>query len=83
MFSPIVPPQMDVMVTRAGQSEQDVRDVKRDISDTIRLIQKLNGDLEALTRKVRITQIHTHRSQAHLIHPTNLSSRHLLFVFSL
>ncbi|XP_053170249.1 keratin, type II cytoskeletal 8-like [Scomber japonicus] len=43
--------KMDVMVTRAGQSEQEVRDVKRDISDTIRLIQKLNGDLEALTRK--------------------------------
>ncbi|XP_062270746.1 intermediate filament protein ON3-like [Scomber scombrus] len=43
--------KMDVMVTRAGQREQEVRDVKRDISDLIRLIQKLNGDLEALTRK--------------------------------
>ncbi|CAK6977502.1 keratin%2C type II cytoskeletal 8-like [Scomber scombrus] len=43
--------KMDVMVTRAGQREQEVRDVKRDISDLIRLIQKLNGELEALTRK--------------------------------
>lgn len=55
---------MDVMVSRAGQREQEIRDLKRDLSDLVRLIQKLNGDLEALTRKVWITQIHTHRSQA-------------------
>ncbi|XP_067439357.1 intermediate filament protein ON3-like [Thunnus thynnus] len=43
--------KMDVMVTRAGQREQEVRDLKRDLSDMVRLIQKLNGDLETLTRK--------------------------------
>jgi len=43
--------KMDIMVTKAGKREQEVRDVKREISDMVRLIQKLNGDLEALTRK--------------------------------
>ncbi|XP_042260590.1 keratin, type II cytoskeletal 8-like isoform X1 [Thunnus maccoyii] len=43
--------KMDVMVTRAGQREQEVRDLKRELSDMVRLIQKLNGDLETLTRK--------------------------------
>jgi len=43
--------KMDVMVSRAGQREQEVRDLKRELSDMVRLIQKLNGDLESLTRK--------------------------------
>ncbi|XP_022621249.1 keratin, type II cytoskeletal 8-like isoform X1 [Seriola dumerili] len=43
--------KMDAMVLNAGQREQEVRDLKRDISDMLRLIQRLNGDLEALLRK--------------------------------
>ncbi|XP_029137089.1 intermediate filament protein ON3-like [Labrus bergylta] len=43
--------KMDAMVLSAGQREQDVRDLKRDISDMVRLIQRLTGDLEALQRK--------------------------------
>lgn len=45
---------MDAMVLCAGQSEQDVRDLKRDISDIQRLIQRLNGEVEVLLRKVQI-----------------------------
>lgn len=45
--------QMDVMVLNAGQREQEVRDVKREIADMLRHIQRLNGDLEVLLRKVR------------------------------
>lgn len=48
---------MDAMVLNAGQREQEVRDLRRDISDMVRLIQRLNGDLEALIRKVGITQM--------------------------
>lgn len=44
---------MDVMVLNAGQREQEVRDVKREIADMMRHIQRLNGDLEVLLRKVR------------------------------
>lgn len=44
---------MDVMVLNAGQREQEVRDVKRDIADMLRHIQRMNGDLEVLLRKVR------------------------------
>lgn len=47
------PLQIDVMVLKAGEREQEVRDVRREISDTLRLIQRLKGDLEALARKVR------------------------------
>ncbi|XP_034533328.1 keratin, type II cytoskeletal 8-like [Notolabrus celidotus] len=43
--------KMDAMVLNAGQREQDVRDIRRDISDMVRLIQRLTGDLEALLRK--------------------------------
>ncbi|XP_029308243.1 keratin, type II cytoskeletal 8-like [Cottoperca gobio] len=43
--------KMDSMVLNAGQREQDVRDLRREISDLVRNIQRLNGDLEALTRK--------------------------------
>lgn len=43
---------MDTMVFSVGQREQEVRDVKRDVADLARLIQRLNADLEALLRKV-------------------------------
>ncbi|XP_070711806.1 intermediate filament protein ON3-like [Pempheris klunzingeri] len=43
--------KMNAMVLNAGQREQEVRDLKRDISDMMRLIQRLKGDLEALLRK--------------------------------
>lgn len=56
--------QMDVMVLSAGQREQEVRELKREISDMVRHIQKLNGDLEALLRKVRITRLNTGSFQA-------------------
>lgn len=45
---------MDVMVFNAGQREQEVRDLKREIADMLRHIQRLNGELEALLRKVRV-----------------------------
>lgn len=50
---------MDVMVLNAGQREQEVRDVKREIADMLRHIQRLNGDLEVLLRKVRTKQTPT------------------------
>uniref|UniRef100_A0AAQ5YZN7 Keratin, type II cytoskeletal 8 n=1 Tax=Amphiprion ocellaris TaxID=80972 RepID=A0AAQ5YZN7_AMPOC len=43
--------KMDALVLNAGQREQEVRDIRRDISDVVRLIQRLTGDLEALKRK--------------------------------
>ncbi|KAM8872001.1 intermediate filament protein ON3-like isoform 1-T1 [Synchiropus picturatus] len=43
--------KMDVMMLKAGQREQDVRDNRREISDITRLIQRLNGDLDLLARK--------------------------------
>ncbi|XP_059184076.1 keratin, type II cytoskeletal 8-like [Centropristis striata] len=43
--------KMDALVLNVGQREQEVRDLRREISDTVRLIQRLNGDLDALTRK--------------------------------
>ncbi|XP_018546107.1 intermediate filament protein ON3 isoform X2 [Lates calcarifer] len=43
--------KMDALVLNAGQREQEVRDLKREISDTVRHIQRLNGDLDALIRK--------------------------------
>ncbi|XP_031147472.1 keratin, type II cytoskeletal 8-like isoform X2 [Sander lucioperca] len=43
--------KMDAMVLNAGQREQEVRDLRREISDLVRHIQRLNGDLEALIRK--------------------------------
>ncbi|XP_039998087.1 intermediate filament protein ON3-like [Xiphias gladius] len=43
--------KMDALVLNAGQREQEVRDLKREISDMVRLIQRLNGDLDALLRK--------------------------------
>lgn len=47
---------MDVLVFNAGQREQEVRDLKREIADMLRHIQRLNGELEALLRKVRVTR---------------------------
>nr|XP_043872742.1 intermediate filament protein ON3-like isoform X2 [Solea senegalensis] len=41
----------DALVVSAGQREQDVRELKREISDTQRLIQRLNADMEVLIRK--------------------------------
>ncbi|XP_076580060.1 keratin, type II cytoskeletal 8-like isoform X2 [Chaetodon auriga] len=43
--------KIDAMVFNAGQQEQQVRDLKREISDMARHIQRLNGDLETLIRK--------------------------------
>ncbi|XP_036946593.1 keratin, type II cytoskeletal 8-like isoform X2 [Acanthopagrus latus] len=43
--------KMDALVLHAGQREQDVRDLRRDISDVVRHIQRLKGDLESLIRK--------------------------------
>ncbi|XP_074520987.1 keratin, type II cytoskeletal 8-like [Halichoeres trimaculatus] len=43
--------KMDAMVLNAGQHEQEVRDLRREISDMVRLIQRLTGDMEALMRK--------------------------------
>ncbi|XP_068447158.1 keratin, type II cytoskeletal 8-like [Clinocottus analis] len=43
--------KMDAMVSTVGQREKDVRDLRREISDLLRHIQRLNGDLEALHRK--------------------------------
>lgn len=40
------------MVFDAGQREQEVRDVKRDVADLVRQIQRLNADLDAQRRKV-------------------------------
>ncbi|XP_033952247.1 intermediate filament protein ON3-like isoform X2 [Pseudochaenichthys georgianus] len=43
--------KMDALVLNAGEREQEVRYLKRDIADLVRIIQRLNGDLEALIRK--------------------------------
>lgn len=43
---------MDTMVFNAGQREQEVRDLKRDVADLMRHIQRLNAELEAQLRKV-------------------------------
>lgn len=43
---------MDTMVFNAGQREQEVRDLKRDVADLVRYIQRLNAELEAQLRKV-------------------------------
>nr|XP_057908183.1 intermediate filament protein ON3-like [Doryrhamphus excisus] len=43
--------KMDVMLLKVGQCEQEVRDVRREISDAARLIRRLNVDLDALKRK--------------------------------
>lgn len=53
---------MDALVLNAGQREQDVRDLRREISDLVRHSQRLKGDLEALIRKVWIT--HTRNTQS-------------------
>ncbi|XP_054642836.1 intermediate filament protein ON3-like isoform X2 [Dunckerocampus dactyliophorus] len=42
---------MDVKVLKAGPREEDVRDVRRAISDTARLVQRLHSHLDALKRK--------------------------------
>ncbi|XP_028325452.1 intermediate filament protein ON3-like [Gouania willdenowi] len=43
--------KMDVMVLSVTQREQEVRDIRREISDFVRLVQRLNGELDALRRK--------------------------------
>ncbi|XP_029375019.1 intermediate filament protein ON3-like isoform X2 [Echeneis naucrates] len=43
--------KIDALALTAGQREQEVRDLKRNISDMVRLIQRLNGDMAALLRK--------------------------------
>ncbi|XP_061572167.1 intermediate filament protein ON3-like isoform X2 [Cololabis saira] len=43
--------KMDALVLNVGQREQEVRDIKREVSDTVRIIQRLNVDLEGLKRK--------------------------------
>ncbi|XP_042368787.1 keratin, type II cytoskeletal 8-like [Plectropomus leopardus] len=43
--------KMDAMVLNAGQREQEVREMKREISDMVRHIQRMNADLDALRRK--------------------------------
>ncbi|KAK5847767.1 hypothetical protein PBY51_016870 [Eleginops maclovinus] len=43
--------KMESLVLNAGEREQEVRDIKREIADLVRIIQRLNGDLEALIRK--------------------------------
>ncbi|XP_021166103.2 keratin, type II cytoskeletal 8 isoform X2 [Fundulus heteroclitus] len=43
--------KIDALVETAGQKEQEVRDLRRDISDITRQIQRLNGDLEGIKRK--------------------------------
>ncbi|KAM8904582.1 keratin, type II cytoskeletal 8-like [Spinachia spinachia] len=48
--------KMDGMVLTAGQREKDVRDLRREVSDMLRLIQRLNGDLQALQRKEQSLQ---------------------------
>lgn len=73
------PPQMDALVLNAGQREQEVRDLRREISDVVRYIQRLNGDLEALERKVVITQINTPRH----MHTPCPSNQTLIFSFTL
>lgn len=64
---------MDVLVFNAGQREQEVRDLKREIADMLRHIQRLNGELEALLRKVRATR----RVQIQAFPPEQL----LIFIF--
>ncbi|XP_040888480.1 intermediate filament protein ON3-like isoform X2 [Toxotes jaculatrix] len=43
--------KIDALALNAGQREQEARDVKREISDMLRLLQRLNGDLDAFIRK--------------------------------
>ncbi|CAL8282700.1 keratin, type II cytoskeletal 8 [Gadus morhua] len=43
--------KMDAMVLSAGQHEQEVRGVKKDLGEMMRIIQRLRADLEALRKK--------------------------------
>uniref|UniRef100_A0A3B3HLP7 Keratin, type II cytoskeletal 8 n=1 Tax=Oryzias latipes TaxID=8090 RepID=A0A3B3HLP7_ORYLA len=43
--------KMNDLVQTAGQREQELRDIKRDIADQIRIIQKLKVEVETLRRK--------------------------------
>lgn len=47
---------MDTMVFNAGQREQEVRDLKRDVADLVRHIQRMNAELEAQLRKVCLSE---------------------------
>ncbi|KAK0135662.1 Keratin, type II cytoskeletal 8 [Merluccius polli] len=44
-------PTMDAMVLSAGLHEQDVREVKKDVTEMITLIQRLRMDLDTLRKK--------------------------------
>ncbi|KAL6115303.1 uncharacterized protein ACO6RY_00192 [Pungitius sinensis] len=48
--------KMEALVLTAGQREKDLRDLKREISDLVRIIQRLHGDVEALERKEQSLQ---------------------------
>lgn len=45
---------MDDMVLTAGKFEDDLRDVKKEISDLLRQIQRLNNELDTLRKRVRL-----------------------------
>lgn len=63
---------MDDMATKAEKGEQDLRDLKRDIADLVRTIQRLTGELDALKRKVGKTDIYTCRvGHARTLCPSN------------
>ncbi|XP_061683271.1 keratin, type II cytoskeletal 8-like isoform X2 [Syngnathoides biaculeatus] len=43
--------KMDILLPKARRREQQVREVRREINHTLRLLQKLKGELDALERK--------------------------------
>ncbi|CAB1327725.1 unnamed protein product [Coregonus sp. 'balchen'] len=47
---------MDDIVLTAGQYDHDVRDVKKEIADMLRLIQRLKAELEALKRQKMVLE---------------------------
>ncbi|KAK6325477.1 hypothetical protein J4Q44_G00048190 [Coregonus suidteri] len=48
--------KMDDIVLTAGQYDHDVRDVKKEIADMLRLIQRLKAELEALKRQKMVLE---------------------------
>ncbi|CAF98206.1 unnamed protein product, partial [Tetraodon nigroviridis] len=55
--------KMDTMVYDAGQREQEVRDLKRDVADLVRHIQRLNADLEVQLRKEKALHMDIHEAR--------------------
>ncbi|KAL2088114.1 hypothetical protein ACEWY4_016942 [Coilia grayii] len=43
--------KMDAMVLKAGKYEDDMRDMKKEIADLLRQIQRLNSEMDALRKK--------------------------------